>query len=209
MNLKLEINSVKLVDEISKKVLTFHHHYHILMDIANSYFPKKDIIYTEIGTYCGGSACLMVSRPNTKVISIDIGNPVSPEIAINNVNSYNLSNNFYRYIHGNSKEYSTINNLSEILVGEKIDILFIDGDHSYNGVLSDFYEYKNFVNSNGFIVFDDYNDFTHSPEVRPAVDTIVSSLSDVDYEIIGSLKNLHGAYPKEFEYNNCFVIRKK
>ena len=208
MNLKLKESSAELVNKISKRVPTFHHHYHILMDIADTYFFNNNMIYAEIGAYSGGSASLMVSRPKTKVISIDIGDPISPEIAINNVNYYNFNNNFYKYIHGNSKEYSTVNELAEVLNGEKIDILFIDGDHFYNAVVSDFYEYKHLVNSNGFIVFDDYQDHIYSPDVKPAVDMIVSNLSENDYEIIGSLKNTCNAYPSEIEYNNCFVIRK-
>ena len=41
--------------------------------------------------------------------------------------------------------------------GNKIDVLFIDGDHSYEGVKKDFLNYSDFVRSNGLIILDDFN----------------------------------------------------
>ena len=39
--------------------------------------------------------------------------------------------------------------------GRKIDFLFIDGDHSYEGVKADFRLYSGFVRESGMIVFHD------------------------------------------------------
>jgi hypothetical protein len=41
---------------------------------------------------------------------------------------------------------------------EKLDLLFIDGDHSYAGVKLDFEDYKGFVRPGGLIAFHDIND---------------------------------------------------
>lgn len=41
---------------------------------------------------------------------------------------------------------------------EDIDFLFIDGDHSYEGVKKDFEDYRPFVKKGGIIVFHDVND---------------------------------------------------
>lgn len=38
-----------------------------------------------------------------------------------------------------------------------IEVLFIDGDHSYDGCLGDFSNFEEFVAEDGIIIFDDYN----------------------------------------------------
>ena len=38
----------------------------------------------------------------------------------------------------------------------ELDLLFIDGDHTYDGVKNDFERYNKYVKKGGFIVFDDY-----------------------------------------------------
>ena len=88
----------------------------------------------------------------------------------------------------------------------KIDLLFIDGDHSFNGVIADFNMYGDLISVGGYVVFDDYNDNTYSPEVKQAVNSLLPNL--VDYEIIGTLENILGAYPSELKEGNCFVIKK-
>ena len=40
-------------------------------------------------------------------------------------------------------------------VGDKVDFLFIDGDHSESGVTADFYDYKMLVREGGIIAFHD------------------------------------------------------
>jgi predicted O-methyltransferase YrrM len=208
MNLNPTQESLSIVENLSKTIQTFHHHYHILYDIANQYYGDKFITYVEIGAYCGGSASLMMYRNNTKIISIDIGDPIDPRITIDNVESNNKHENFYRYILGNSQNGSTIDYLKEILDGDKIDILFIDGDHSYDGIVEDFNNYVDFVNDGGFIVFDDYNDIMFSPEVKIAVNDIVSTLDLSKYSVMGSIKNEYSAKPVELLENNCFIVRK-
>ena len=208
MTLNPTKESLDIVEKISKTVNTFHHHYHILYDIANQYYGEESINYIEIGAYAGGSASLMMHRKNTKIISIDIGQPIEPVNAIFNVNANNFYGNSYTYIHGDSSKQSTINQLEELLSDAKIDILFIDGDHGYNSVIRDFNNYVDFVNDGGFIIFDDYNDNIYSPEVKLAVNDIISKLDLSKYSIIGSVENVHCASPKEMTQNNCFILRK-
>ena len=197
----LEITQ-KISDEMSGK--TFHHHYHILYDIINLYPEEYNVNYVEIGCYAGGSACLVLQRKNTNVYSIDLGHPISPDIAIKNVNNFNTTNNLYEYIKGNSQSEETLNTLKNFI--DHIDVLFIDGDHTLNGVKLDFNIYSPMVKSGGYIVFDDYNDMEFSPEVKVAVDELLSNLEG--YDIIGTLPNIYGARPINLKDGNCFIIKK-
>lgn len=201
------LESLNIVRNISDNMEghTFHHHYHILYDIAKTFPDGYNLTYLEIGAYAGGSACLMMHRPNTNIISIDLGWPIDPNIVMNNVWKYNKFKNNYTYIKGNSTENETIERVKTV----QADILFIDGDHSYFGVWNDFLNYSKLVKPNGYIVFDDYNDFQHSPLVKSAVDHITNQLYN-DFEIIGTVKNIYDAKGLENtnQLGNCFVIKK-
>ena len=144
----------KIADAINNE--TFHLQYNILYDIAKSYSDSKLLTYLEIGCYAGGSACLMLQRPNTNVISIDLGGPVPKDRVYENVKKLNVHNNLYTYIQGNSQSIDTENQLKHILQNKNIDILFIDGDHSAIGTQKDFEIYSKYVADGGYIVFDDF-----------------------------------------------------
>jgi predicted O-methyltransferase YrrM len=213
MEIKITQTSLDMVRQIATNVATFHHHYHILYDIANTFGDKK-INYLEIGAYAGGSSCLMLQRQNTTVISVDLGEPIPKGEVLENIIKYKNNNNYYKYIQGNSQvvdtKYKVLESLSNSnLLGysKKIDILFIDGDHSLNGVLTDFELYKDLVNVGGYIVFDDYYDNVHSPDVKKALDEIILP-NLFDFEIIGTFKNSLEAFPNELKDGNCYVIKR-
>jgi predicted O-methyltransferase YrrM len=212
MEIKITQNSLDIVRQIATNVPTFHHHYHILFDIANTFGDNK-INYVEIGAYAGGSSCLMLQRLNTTVVSIDLGEPIPRGQVFENVINYKNNNNYYKYIQGNSQLIETKNQLIEALSNSrvlgytnKIDILFIDGDHSFIGVMADYVMYSDLVKVGGYIVFDDYRDDIHSPDVKKVVDSLLTNLTD--YEIIGTFTNELGAHPIELKEGNCFVIKK-
>ena len=199
-------NSLDITQKISEEMdgKTFHHHYHILYDIIKTYPDDYHLNYVEIGCYAGGSASLVTQRKNTNIFSIDLGTPILPEIPIKNIEKFNIFNNHYEYIQGNSQKIETLEKLKTFI--DDIDVLFIDGDHSYNGVKNDFNLYSPLVKNGGYVVFDDYNDHVSSPEVKSAVNEIVSTL--IGYKIIGTLPNVHGARPDTLLEGNCFIIKK-
>jgi len=174
INMKHTKESLDLTRSISDNInnQTMHHHYHILYDIANTYHKDTNITYVEVGCYAGGSACLMLQRPNTKVISIDLGQPIPKETVYFNVKKLNKFDNSYNYLEGNSQTYEMVDRLKELT--NEIDILFIDGDHSYQAVINDFMLYEGLVKSGGYIIFDDYRD-EGCPGTKEAVDEIVES----------------------------------
>jgi len=199
------LESLIITQKISELInnKTFHHHYHVLLDIANNI--KDEINYLEIGCYAGGSASLMLSRDNTNVISIDLGFPITKNEVMENIKLTNVKNNKYDYIQGDSHKEETKNKVLEIR--DSFDMLFIDGDHQYSAVIDDFNLYSPLVKSGGYIIFDDYNDHQHSPEVKKAVDGLIKNLDS--YDIIGCLENKFGARPSELKEGNCFIIKKK
>jgi predicted O-methyltransferase YrrM len=198
--------SLDLTRQISDAIgnQTFHHHYHILYDIANH--SDEHINYVEIGCYAGGSACLLLQRPNTTVISIDSGKYITSDIVMSNVKKLNKLNNEFHYLQGNSQTEDMVNRLNALV--SSIDLLFIDGDHSFQGVLNDFRLYEALVKPGGYIVFDDYLDPGAGAYVKRAVDHIVSEIQS-NYNIIGSLENKYGARPTELKQSNEFIIQKR
>lgn len=186
---------------------SFHNHFHILYDICNEF--KQDITYLEIGCFAGGSASLVSSHHLVKnSYSIDLGFPISNNIPIKNVNKYKNKNCNYNYIEGDSKSIEIVNYVHTII--DTVDILYIDGDHSYNGVINDFKNYEKLVKNNGYLIFDDYHDYKFSPEVKSAVDFIVDNYSENKYEIIGSLSYdlIKKTNLPEFKFSNLFIFKK-
>ena len=178
-------NSINLINIIKQVCEGFHNHTHILYDIAT--LLDKKITYLEIGAYHGSSAALMASHPSVeKVVSIDTGIIFTPEEVIDNVKQFKHKECKYSYLQGNSDSKEVLKIVNEKFA--KIDILFIDADHSYNAVIADYNNYKHLVSSGGVIVFDDYRDSEYSPQVRPAVDFLAEKKFAADgFKVIGSL----------------------
>ena len=59
------------------------------------------------------------------------------------------------YFDGASQTPTMVTRIGAALAGRKLDVLFIDGDHSYAGVRIDFLSYKQFVREGGTIAFHD------------------------------------------------------
>ena len=74
------------------------------------------------------------------------------------------------FFDGSSYDPTTVARVARDLGGEKLDLLFIDGDHSLQGVAKDFAAYRGFVRDGGIIVFHDVvQDYTtRYGRVRPA-----------------------------------------
>ena len=190
---------------------TFHHHIHILYSLRDL-LNKDEATYTEIGTFNGGSICLMLQNPlKSNIISIDPFHLDKTNISIveNNIKKFNK----FGYNVNLTKKFSNdMDHIKELnQTNFKTDILFIDGDHSYDAVISDFKNFNEFIDINGFIVFDDYHDSEHSPDVKRAVDDIVIMIKEqnLPFEIIGSMPNFNKVYPSDLENLNEFILQRK
>lgn len=217
-------NSLEILRKVNKNIPErhFHEFTYILYDIRTLLGDGKKT-YLEIGSYVGSSASLILQHDfKTNILCID---PCVLDPSHYNGSLYQTdtlkknieNNNIHDYKVEVAKQYSTDPSLLNKLKTDntKIDILFIDGDHSRAGVLNDWNNFKDFVNPGGFICFDDYYDDIYSLEVRLAVDSIVEKIDTDKYEIIGSLENIHNLMvdnPKMYKYPkyiNEFIIYKK
>lgn len=114
----------------------------------------------EIGTAQGGVFWLMcrLAAPNATLISLDL--PPSERhsggerIAID-LESMKNPGQTVHVIHGDSHAPETPGQVQKILGDRALDLLFIDGDHTYDGVRQDYLMYSPLVRPGGLIAFHD------------------------------------------------------
>lgn len=125
-----------------------------IQSLANEVSKLKPKNILEIGTCDAGTLFIWANIASQKVITCDIhGN--------------NRRTKFYesfppkdsgcnvKTMIGNSHEADFKEKIKRELAGEKVDFLFIDGDHTEKGVEQDFNDYKDFVRPGGIIAFHD------------------------------------------------------
>lgn len=115
----------------------------------------------EIGTAKGGTLFLFtrIADLNATIISIDLpGGPFGggyPKWKIPFYKSFARKGQKIFLIRGDSHDLTTLKKVKLILANRKIDFLFIDGDHTYEGVKKDFEMYSPLVKKGGIIAFHD------------------------------------------------------
>jgi predicted O-methyltransferase YrrM len=117
----------------------------------------------EIGVAQGGNMFLFsrIATKDAKIIGLDWGRrgllwrmPL--------FKSFAMKNQKIELIHGDSHQKKTLEEIEKSLEGNKVDFLFIDGDHTYEGVKKDFEMYNHLVRKGGLIAFHDIIPFTAS-----------------------------------------------
>lgn len=120
----------------------------------------------EIGTYNGGTLFLLcrLADSNARIVSLDQhrGHLGGARKVI--YYSFLRGRQRLNIITGDSHSDHTLARVSRHLGPEKLDFLFIDGDHSYNGVKLDFEMYSPLVHPGGVIAFHDI--VAHPPEAQ-------------------------------------------
>lgn len=113
-------------------------------------------VVLEIGTDLGGTLYLFskVTTPNATIISVDLPRGY-PDWKIPLYKAFTRSNQKIHLIRGNSHDQLTLWKVKEVIDGYMVDFLFIDGDHSYEGVKRDFEMYAPLVRSGGIMAFHD------------------------------------------------------
>ena len=179
------------------------------LTVAN-HEPK---IIVEIGTANGGTLARWLEIPSAEiVISIDYpigihggqGFEERTYVISDALEQANLTNKQFFAINGDSKHPYLVERLREILDGKKIDFLFIDGDHTYQGVKGDYDLYEQFLNEDSIVGFHDIIDSQFHAENNCFVSTLWSELKQ-QYE------NVEFMYPQlldgtilEYFYNAAY-----
>lgn len=111
-------------------------------------------VVLEIGTGLGGTTLLLarVAAQDATVITLDLPTGPSPQRLLDA--GAREDQRIYA-VRGDSHDYSTYARIQSLIGRQKVDVLFIDGDHSYEGVRADFRLYSPLVRSTGWIAFHD------------------------------------------------------
>src|SRR6266853_5522445 len=129
-----------------------------LFEIVSALQPKSAM---EIGTCAGGTLFMTcrVADPNATVISVDLpggrfgSGYVWPRRFV--YRGFAGKNQALHLLRRNSHDVKTNDLVRSLLRGRQLDFLFIDGDHTYDGVRADFEMYAPLVRSGGIVAFHD------------------------------------------------------
>jgi predicted O-methyltransferase YrrM len=148
---------------------------------------RKPRFLLEIGTARGGTLFLFtrVSSSDALIISVDLPGGLFgggyPEWRKLFYESFAIHKQKMHLIRADSHALSTLNMVENILEGRKLDFLFIDGDHTYKGVKTDFEIYSKLVGKGGIIAFHDV--CPHPPQTGCEVNLFWREIKD-KYEYI-------------------------
>lgn len=170
-----------------------HHRIEILYALTENFNLEN---YLEIGVHNGSSmAYVLQSSKNKNCVGIDPfedlqtndpymthyqkNDKITLQKTLNNIKNNNKYNSNINLIKKLSKDVLD-NEISDI------DLLFIDGDHTYDAVLNDYKKFSKYVKSGGFIVFDDL----HQEGPNKVFNWILSN--DKEVELFGIYKKTEG-----------------
>ena len=124
----------------------------LLLSLASGTLSRAYIV--EIGSEMGMSASLFrLGNPEAFVFCIDI-NPNAPYVE--NLKEVGLYSDYaLRSIYADSREFDWIDWTKQHGFADIINLLFVDGDHSYDGALSDLMRYTPYVTRDGFVLVHD------------------------------------------------------
>ena len=122
-----------------------------ILGLLNWVAEKQPSTAIEIGTFQGGTSFLLSCFPSVrKIVMIDLF--VQNRRLLKELSRPGVEWNF---VDGDSKKPSTVAKVARLLGSDTVDILFIDGDHTWAGVAGDFLAYAKKVRKGGTIAFHD------------------------------------------------------
>ncbi len=125
-----------------------------IMSLAKAVAELKPENILEIGTAQGGTLFIWANLATAKVVSCDLEDPKARRKIYESFPSPE-SGCKVTHLSGNSHDKSFLKRVEAALAGEKVDFLFIDGDHTEVGVEQDYNDYHHLVRSGGIIAFHD------------------------------------------------------
>jgi predicted O-methyltransferase YrrM len=129
-----------------------------LLDTLKEINPQ---VIMEIGTANGGTlfSFCKLAKGDATIISLDLpkgsfgGGYIEWRIPF--YKAFARGEQKLHLLRKDSHKQDTLEEIKKILNGNQLDFLFIDGDHSYEGVKKDFEMYSPFVKKGGIIAFHD------------------------------------------------------
>lgn len=193
-NLSVEkiVNHILDQDLISKNItIQVYEEILHLGHFLNSFKPHNIL---EIGAR-GGSFLLFSKLSTGTKIAVDIDSVFKDSIYLS------MLNEDFHFLHADSQSPETLERVRSIC--PQFDFIFIDGDHSYEGVKKDFELYKQLLSPRGYIAFHDI-DSNHVfrdiySEYEPKTGKVRRFWEELDYgtkvEIICQKSNGKGHVP--------------
>jgi predicted O-methyltransferase YrrM len=130
----------------------------------------------NIGAGVGTSSLAVAeARPDINIITVDIceGGPLGGlENEINAFKNAEMEDQLPEQILGDSKE------IGKTWDRDKVDFIFVDGDHTEPGIRNDIDAWLQHVKDGGIIVFHDYN-IDVWPKVTSVVDELMSGYKSI------------------------------
>ncbi len=132
-----------------------------LLELLKILKKEKPKLILEIGTAFGGTLFLFtrIASNDAQIISVDLpggnfgGGYIRARMKL--YTEFAINNQEIHLIRKNSHKKETLEKIKDILAGNKLDFLFIDGDHTYKGVKRDFKLYSPLVKKDGIIALHD------------------------------------------------------
>ncbi len=121
--------------------------------------PPKTVL--EIGTYRGGTFFLFTRVASVEALLISLDLPPNrsgfgyPPWRSRLFRSFARAQQKIELVLADSHQPVTVARIEKLLGDRRLDFLFIDGDHSYDGVKADYKMYSSLVSSGGVIAFHD------------------------------------------------------
>lgn len=129
-----------------------------LLDLLRAEPPR---VVVEVGTARGGTLFLFsrVAAPDALLVSVDLPHGAFgggyPPWRIPLYRSFARGAQRVGLLRGDSHADETLERVQALLGGRPVDFLFVDGDHTYDGVKRDYELYSPLVRRGGLIAFHD------------------------------------------------------
>lgn len=140
-----------------------------LITQVNDLQPKSVL---EIGTAKGGSLFLFcqASAPNATIVSVDLPGGINgggyPNWKTGLFQEFKREQQTLHLLRCNSHLESTRDHAASLVSEGTYDLIMIDGDHSYEGVKTDFELYRPLLSRNGIMVFHDVIKNLFDPSIQ-------------------------------------------
>lgn len=125
-----------------------------ILALANAVKALNPRTILEIGTARGGTLLIWSGLASEKVVSCDLVHR-EPQKGLLEALPPTGSSCQVKLLTGDSHAAEFKQRVAAELGGQKVDFLFIDGDHTVEGVKADYEDYREFVRPGGIIAFHD------------------------------------------------------